>query len=251
MTSASLYAANLILISRLPLLFQDRGLPAMQIIIACAIQEIGLLALVPQGGLAVFAVCLLLTSALWWVVERSKQSALLARRLFLLVVYFILLGVFFSPAVGLAFRPGLSIGISRLAYYFFPMAELTKVNWIHFGSYSAGVLLCLSEANLVVRWLISALELRPQDVVKNSAAAVPPQTEYNRGRIIGLLERITLFALISLNQFTAIGFVVAAKALARFQSLDDRDFAEYFLVGTLASLVFAGTIALLVQRMMF
>ncbi|GAC1664349.1 MAG: hypothetical protein NVS9B8_04610 [Candidatus Limnocylindrales bacterium] len=33
----------------------------------------------------------------------------------------------------------------------------------------------------------------------------------------------------------AIGFVVAAKTLARFRLLDDRDFAEYYLLGTLAS----------------
>ena len=33
----------------------------------------------------------------------------------------------------------------------------------------------------------------------------------------------------------AIGFVVAAKTLARFKQLDDRRFAEYYLLGTLAS----------------
>jgi hypothetical protein len=33
----------------------------------------------------------------------------------------------------------------------------------------------------------------------------------------------------------AIGFVVAAKTLARFRQLADRQFAEYYLLGTLAS----------------
>jgi hypothetical protein len=33
--------------------------------------------------------------------------------------------------------------------------------------------------------------------------------------------------------------VVAAKSLARFKALEDREFAEYFLVGTLASLLLA------------
>ena len=37
----------------------------------------------------------------------------------------------------------------------------------------------------------------------------------------------------------AVGFVVAAKTLARFKQLDDRDFAEYYLVGTLASVAVA------------
>ena len=33
----------------------------------------------------------------------------------------------------------------------------------------------------------------------------------------------------------AVGFVIAAKTLARFKQLDDRGFAEYYLLGTLAS----------------
>jgi hypothetical protein len=33
--------------------------------------------------------------------------------------------------------------------------------------------------------------------------------------------------------------VIAAKTLARFRQLDDRHFAEYYLVGTLASVTLA------------
>jgi hypothetical protein len=43
----------------------------------------------------------------------------------------------------------------------------------------------------------------------------------------------------------AIGFVVAAKTLARFRLLDDRDFAEYYLLGTLASVSVAIVTALI------
>jgi hypothetical protein len=32
---------------------------------------------------------------------------------------------------------------------------------------------------------------------------------------------------------------MAAKSIARFRALEDREFAEYFLVGTLASLLLA------------
>ena len=45
----------------------------------------------------------------------------------------------------------------------------------------------------------------------------------------------------------AIGFVVAAKTIARFRLLDDRDFAEYYLLGTLASVALALGSALLAQ----
>jgi hypothetical protein len=70
------------------------------------------------------------------------------------------------------------------------------------------------------------------------ALTVSP-VEQGRGRIIGVLERALALTLVLLGQFAALGLIVAAKALARFKALEDRDFAEYFLIGTLASLLHA------------
>jgi len=59
------------------------------------------------------------------------------------------------------------------------------------------------------------------------------------GATIGILERLVVCVLVLVGQAAAIGFVVAAKTLARFRQLDDRHFAEYYLVGTLASVTLA------------
>ncbi len=59
------------------------------------------------------------------------------------------------------------------------------------------------------------------------------------GRIIGKLERIIILILILCNQFGAIGFVLTAKSIARYKQLEDKSFAEKYLVGTLTSVVFA------------
>ena len=61
--------------------------------------------------------------------------------------------------------------------------------------------------------------------------------EYNAGRVIGTLERWLMFLVVlySDNNLAALGFIIAAKGLARFKELDDRDFAEYVLVGTFLS----------------
>jgi len=66
-----------------------------------------------------------------------------------------------------------------------------------------------------------------------------PSGELARGRIIGVLERGLALTLVLLGEFGALGFIVAAKAIARFRGLEDRDFAEYFVIGTLASLLHA------------
>jgi hypothetical protein len=42
-----------------------------------------------------------------------------------------------------------------------------------------------------------------------------------------------------LGEYSAVGWIIAAKSLARFKALEDREFAEYFLVGTLASFLLA------------
>jgi hypothetical protein len=59
------------------------------------------------------------------------------------------------------------------------------------------------------------------------------------GEAIGVLERLLVVTFVLTGQLAAIGFVVAAKTLARFKQLDDRAFAEYYLLGTLASVSIA------------
>ncbi len=66
-----------------------------------------------------------------------------------------------------------------------------------------------------------------------------PHGELARGRLIGILERALVVTLVLVGEFGALGLIVAAKAVARFRGLEDRDFAEYFLIGTLASLLVA------------
>lgn len=66
-----------------------------------------------------------------------------------------------------------------------------------------------------------------------------PESEQSRGRIIGVLERALALTLILVDQFGALGLITGAKAIARFRALENRDFAEYFLIGTLASLLHA------------
>ena len=55
------------------------------------------------------------------------------------------------------------------------------------------------------------------------------------GATIGVLERLLIVIFVLVGADAAIGFVVAAKTIARFRLLDDRDFAEYYLLGTLGS----------------
>ena len=63
--------------------------------------------------------------------------------------------------------------------------------------------------------------------------------EFNRGRLIGTLERLLLLAVVIAGSYEALAFLVAAKGLIRSKDLEDRNWAEYFLVGSLASVLVA------------
>lgn len=58
----------------------------------------------------------------------------------------------------------------------------------------------------------------------------------NAGALIGVFERIFILLMLSANQFTAIGFVLTAKSIARYNKISESpQFAEYYLLGTLLS----------------
>lgn len=61
--------------------------------------------------------------------------------------------------------------------------------------------------------------------------------DLSRGKLIGYIERLLVLILTFYSAFPAIGFIVAAKSIARFKQMDDRDWAEYFLLGTLTSML--------------
>ncbi|HEY7770675.1 MAG TPA: hypothetical protein VIB55_21095 [Longimicrobium sp.] len=74
--------------------------------------------------------------------------------------------------------------------------------------------------------------------------------EYNRGRMIGVLERMLLALFMAVQAYQAIGLLIAAKGLIRSKELEDRGFAEYFLVGTLASTLLAIGAGVLIQLLL-
>ena len=57
----------------------------------------------------------------------------------------------------------------------------------------------------------------------------------NGGRLIGQLERALIFLLVFIGQAGAIGFLVAAKSILRFEEARKQKHAEYVLIGTLLS----------------
>ncbi|WP_342431370.1 DUF3307 domain-containing protein [Neobacillus sp. FSL H8-0543] len=74
--------------------------------------------------------------------------------------------------------------------------------------------------------------------------------DLSRGKIIGYIERLLVLLLTFYSAYPAIGFIVAAKSIARFKQMDDRNWAEYFLLGTLTSMFMGITLGIVLREVL-
>lgn len=67
---------------------------------------------------------------------------------------------------------------------------------------------------------------------------------YQAGKLIGILERLLIIVTVLLTSgltinLSLIGFILGTKSLARFKKFDSQEFVEYFIVGTMTSVLFS------------
>lgn len=104
---------------------------------------------------------------------------------------------------------------------------------IHALAYSGVALLLLTmTGNWACRLMVNLIGLRDAmaGVAQSTAAA---------GRYIGALERLVIAIGLVVHSWEAVAAVIALKTIARFKELDKQLPAEYFLVGSLFSLLWA------------
>ena len=107
--------------------------------------------------------------------------------------------------------------------------------WGRVALLATGYLYVCGRGIVVIRSVLELPTLQMRRDEDRTAGAI----EIARGRAIGALERGLAFTLVLLGDYAAVGWIIAAKSLARFKALEDREFAEYFLIGTLASFLLA------------
>ncbi len=97
------------------------------------------------------------------------------------------------------------------------------------------------------RGAVDAATPGPTGPAPRVRSSVPSGAPAMIGATIGALERLLIVAFVLTGAEAAVGFVIAAKTIARFRQLDDRGFAEYYLLGTLGSVSVALATALVAQ----
>ena len=107
--------------------------------------------------------------------------------------------------------------------------------WGRVALLATGYLYVSGRGMVLIRSVLELSSLQMRRDEDRTAGAI----DVARGRAIGALERALALTLVLLGEYGAVGWIIAAKSLARFKALEEREFAEYFLIGTLSSFLLA------------
>lgn len=105
----------------------------------------------------------------------------------------------------------------------------------------AGLLLmAMKPANITIKRMVAKYKPGEEKPENSDKGEEDPGHSNRAGAYIGTLERIIILLLLSAGQYSAIGLVLTAKSVARYNKIsEDAEFAEYYLLGTLMSALYA------------
>lgn len=95
------------------------------------------------------------------------------------------------------------------------------------------ILIIHEPANILIQSILKELK---DDNIAESNVEKKGTVDMKAGRKIGSIERFIMLLFIAMDQYTAMGMVLTAKSIARYDQITkEQAFAEYYLIGTLIS----------------
>lgn len=113
----------------------------------------------------------------------------------------------------------------------------------------AAFLFCSKPTNVIIKQIFDLFKLNIPKVDTNKQGKDTEKAEKeleNAGKVIGVMERFMTLALVLSGQFAAVGLIIAAKSILRFNNQQKN---EYILVGTLLSFGFAILIGVMINQL--
>ncbi len=96
----------------------------------------------------------------------------------------------------------------------------------------------LIKAILLMLIVLKPANITYKSIFSNFKPVSGEESELKTGAVIGNLERLLVLFLLIAGQYTAIGLVIAGKSIARYKKIaEEKDFAEYYLIGTFYSIL--------------
>jgi hypothetical protein len=131
--------------------------------------------------------------------------------------------------------------IAVVAWWWSQHNGWSQFAWVNDGwlMMAMALLLCWKPANLLTKHILRYCQVK---ILQDQ----PEHTTFKSGALIGTLERWLIVFFMFLQQYEAIGFLVAAKSILRFSETKESEKSEYVLAGTLVSIAIAVACGILV-----
>lgn len=158
-----------------------------------------------------------------WIKKNRRMTILKERDIFLIDQFCHVLCLTFTAYIGVLVLG--KININRWYEFFTDMTGIPRMKTL---SWFLALLFIHKPANIIISKLLKMYKpMEANEMIKR---------DNNAGRFIGTLERLLILIFISIEQYSAIGLVLTAKSIARYDRISkEKDFAEYYLLGTLLS----------------
>lgn len=168
--------------------------------------------------------------------KNKKMMSLKERNIFILDQMF-----HFICIVIVAYLFVINGGNIRVWSYVSQFLRIISISGMSLAALTTALLIIHKPSNVTISKLLGVYKPgTKEDAVKK---------DYNAGRFIGTVERVIMLILISIGQYSAVGLVLTAKSIARYDRISkEKDFAEYYLLGTLLSTVIVITVAILLYK---
>jgi hypothetical protein len=133
-----------------------------------------------------------------------------------------------------------SLVLISTIYYFYCGVDFVYDIPLKYIAIAAGFIFCAKPSNILIKNIFTSFEIAiPTNTNSDNNKDLP-----NAGKLIGLMERFLVLALILVGQFSAVGLIIAAKSILRFR---DNKKNEYVLVGTMLSFGIATLLGILIS----
>lgn len=244
------YITNIYLFSRLIFLFRDEPVSKSGFLLMLFFQISGLIVLKMNFWILLVILVFLLIDFGQYLIENKIGKTELVR-LSSLFISVIILSLIFVFTTKIEFHPFISDVYQKYSSFSF-FYLLSKTGFQKLNILFIGLFLVTNEVNNFIRFLLKNINQTPiKKDSNNNEQDIIDIKEFNAGRIIGILERILVYFFVLETQYTALGFILAAKSFARYKKItENQEFAEYVLIGTLLSIVLAFLVALIVNSVL-
>lgn len=205
---------------------------------------------------SIIAFCLLANGQLWFIplimlithaaIDFSKSKLESGKNPFLLFVidqFLHIIVLFFLSIWAISVSPVLPRWIIGCGAIFWRivvfLCAFVSLTWV--GGYA-------------IKYFMESIQPKPIDSAsqQNAVTGIIPDGLQNGGKYIGYLERLLIFIFVWYGQYTALGFLVAAKSILRLPEINkqegNRATAEYIIIGTMASFLFGILVTLFFKK---